>query len=245
MRFALYLLAAMAAFGQSTDVAAGAKIFRSHCAQCHGSKGEGGLGPNLTTGVFYHGGTDADLYRNITDGIAGTAMPGSFFDGTQAWQIVAYVRSLSQTASTVAPPGDPHHGKTLFREKGCMGCHLVRGEGGFKGPDLSFIGSQRSVEYLREAILDPNAKVSREYWVAKISLRNGATYSGFIMNEDTHMVQLLDFSQGLRSLPRSEFANLEIDRKSMMPPYTQRLTAQELNDLIGYLWSLRRQRGSE
>src|SRR5690349_4475103 len=119
-RFALLLLAAAGAFGQQTevrnphatpaDVGAGAKIFRSHCAQCHGSKGEGGLGPNLTAGVFYHGGTDADLYRNITDGIVGTAMPSTFFDGTQAWQIVAYVRSLSQTVTTSAPPGDPRHG---------------------------------------------------------------------------------------------------------------------------------------
>jgi len=212
-RFALLLLAADAAFGQQTEVrnphatpadaGAGAKIFRSHCAQCHGSKGEGGLGPNLTAGVFYHGGTDADLFRNITDGIAGTAMPSTFFDGTQAWQIVAYVRSLSQMAATAAPAGDPRRGETLFRKKGCIGCHLVRGEGGFKGPDLSFIGSQRSVEYLREAILDPNAKVSPEYWVAKISLHSGVTHSGFIMNEDTHIVQLLDFSQGLQSLPKN------------------------------------------
>lgn len=206
----LLLLTAVAAFGQQieirnphatpADARAGAKIFRSHCAQCHGSKGEGGLGPNLSAGVFYHGGTDADLYRNITDGITGTAMPSSFFDGAQAWQIVAYVRSLSQMAATVAPPGDHRHGETLFREKGCSGCHLVRGEGAFRGPDLSFIGSERSVEYLRKAILDPNDKVAREYWVAKISLRSGDLHSGFIMNEDTHVVQLLDFSQGLQSL---------------------------------------------
>src|SRR5207253_1068172 len=102
-----------------------------------------------------------------------------------------------------------------------------------------------SVEYLREAILDPNAKVAREYWVAKISLRNGATYSGFIMNEDTHLVQIIDFAQGLRSLPRSEFTSFEIDKKSIMPPYSGKLAAQEMNDLIGYLWSLRRQRGAE
>jgi putative heme-binding domain-containing protein len=254
-RFALLLLAATGAFGQQTEVrnphatpadaGAGAKIFRSHCAQCHGSKGEGGLGPNLTAGVFYHGGTDADLYRNVTDGIVGTAMPGSFFDGTQAWQIVAYVRSLSQTATKSAPPGAPQHGETLFREKGCIGCHLVRGEGGFRGPDLSVIGSQRSAEYLREAILDPSAKVSREYWVAKISLHSGVTHSGFILNEDTHVIQLLDFSQGLRSLSRNEFTSFEVDKKSIMPPYSGRLSGQELNDLVSYLWSLQRQRGAE
>ena len=49
-------------------------------------KGEGGRGPNLRTGVFFHGGADADLFRNITDGITGTAMPGVFFSPDQVWQ---------------------------------------------------------------------------------------------------------------------------------------------------------------
>src|SRR6266702_63860 len=80
----------------AADRAAGARIFRSHCAPCHGTKATGGAGPNLTTGVFFHGGADADLYRNIGQGIPGTAMPDQFFDGTQVWQIVAYVRSLSE-----------------------------------------------------------------------------------------------------------------------------------------------------
>src|SRR5436309_9279865 len=89
MRYVLTLLIATAAFGQSNgiknphttpaDVAAGAKIFRSHCAECHGLQGEGGRGPNLAAGVFYHGPADADLFANVTDGIKGTAMPGTFF----------------------------------------------------------------------------------------------------------------------------------------------------------------------
>src|SRR2546422_8013331 len=105
MRFALLALLAAGAWGQeaevnnphptTADVAAGGKIFRSHCAECHGLKGEGGHGPNLQTGVFFHGATDADIFLNIIDGICGTAMPGVFFSRDQVWQVVAYVRSLS------------------------------------------------------------------------------------------------------------------------------------------------------
>ena len=100
--FLLVLVCALAACGDkpvvnphatAADRAAGAKIFRSHCASCHGLKGTGGLGPNLTTGRFFHGDSDADLYDNIGGGIPGTAMPGVFFDGTQVWQIVTFVRS--------------------------------------------------------------------------------------------------------------------------------------------------------
>jgi putative heme-binding domain-containing protein len=221
------------------DSAAGAKIFRSHCASCHGVKGTGGLGPNLTTGTFLHGGADADLYRNISEGIVGTAMPGVFFDGTQVWQIVAFVRSLRQTGSAAPVHGDAVHGGKLFREKGCAGCHLVRGEGGVKGPDLSVIGSQRSPEHFRESILDPNAKVAPQFWMAKIVARDGTSYSGFLLNQDTYMVQILDFSRGLQSLPRTSFRDFGIDRSSAMPSYKGKLSESELNDLVSYLASLK------
>ncbi|MCP5112639.1 MAG: c-type cytochrome, partial [bacterium] len=51
------------------DVAAGGRMYRSHCANCHGTEGEGGRGPNLTSGNFRHGGSDQDLYTTISDGI--------------------------------------------------------------------------------------------------------------------------------------------------------------------------------
>lgn len=223
------------------DRAAGAKIFRSHCASCHGLKGTGGLGPNLTTGTFFHGSTDADLYHNISEGIVGTAMPGQFFDGTQIWQIAAFVRSLSQAPAADSTRGDAKHGGQLFREKGCSGCHLVRGDGGIRGPDLSVIGSQRSIDHIRESILDPNAKVAPEYWVAKIIARDGKSYSGFVMNQDTYMIQILDFSGGLRSLSRSEFKDFGIDRSSAMPAFKGKLSDAEVDDLVSYLASLKRQ----
>lgn len=253
LRLGLPLFAAVMAFGQESpravwtadDVAAGARIFRSHCAPCHGPNGKGGLGPNLTSNVFFHGARNADIYRNITEGIPGTAMPGTFFDGTQAWQIVAYIRSIGQTAGTAPVAGEISKGAALFREKGCSGCHLVHGEGGVKGPDLSTIGSQRSPDYLRHSMLEPDAQVAPEYRVAKISLRDGKTCSGFIMNEDTHMLQILDFSSGLRSLPRTDVTKIDIDRRSIMPSYKGKLSDAELDDLVSYLWSLKRESRGE
>ena len=250
----LTVASACAAMGQAPvrnphataeDRAAGAKIFRSHCASCHGVKGTGGLGPNLTTGSFFHGGTDADLYNNISDGIAGTAMPGVFFDGTQVWQIVAFVRSLSQAGAAPVSHGDAVRGAQLFRANGCNSCHLVRGEGGVRGPDLSVIGSERAADYLRESIVDPNAKVAQEYWVAKILAQDGTSYAGFLMNQDTYMVQILDFSRGLVALPRSSFRDFGIDRSSIMPAYKGKLKDSEVDDVVSYLASLKRQKEAQ
>jgi putative heme-binding domain-containing protein len=207
--------------------------------------GAGGSGPNLTTGIFYHGRADADLFRNISEGIPGTAMPDQFFSAVQIWQIVAYVRSLSESPVRPVLAGKPARGAQLFRQKGCSQCHLIRGEGGVRGPDLSVIGSQRSTAHLREAITDPNANVAPEYWVAKIITSKGKTRSGFLLNQDSYAVQFLDFTDGLQTVARSELKDFGIDRSSIMPSYKSTLSAAELDDLIAYLASLERPGGTK
>ena len=224
------------------DRSAGEKIFRGHCASCHGLHGSGGSGPSLTTGVFYHGSTDADLYRNISEGIPGTAMPDQFFSSAQIWQIVAYVRSISSTPVRPQATGNARHGAQLFHDRGCSGCHLVKGEGGVRGPDLSLIGSQRSLAYLRESITDPGAVVAPEYWVAKIVTKDGGNRAGFIMNQDSYAVQLLDFEAGLRMIERRDIKDFGIDRGSIMPSYKGKLSEAELDDLVAFLASLERHR---
>jgi len=222
--------------------AAGEKIFRSHCASCHGLNGVGGSGPSLTTGIFYHGSTDTDLYRNISEGIPGTAMPDQFFSSAQLWQIVAYVRSISSHPLQPRATGDAAHGAQLFRANGCLQCHLVRGEGGVRGPDLSLIGSQRSPAYLRESIVDPGKVVAPEYWVAKIVTKDGSRRTGFILNQDSYSLQLLDFDAGLRMLQRSDMKDFGIDRGSIMPSYKGKMSEGDLDDLVAFLASLERPR---
>ncbi len=224
------------------DVAAGARIFRSHCADCHGLTGQGGKGPNLT-GQFFHGTSDQALLNNISDGIQGTAMPGQFFSPDQIWQVVAFVRTLAAKGSANAPPGNPDNGAKLFRAQGCLNCHLVKGEGGVNGPELSFIGSQRPAPAIRKSIEDPNAQVDQAFWQADIILENGAPYKGFLMNEDTYNVQLLHPAQGLLTLPKRNFRKFEIMKSSAMPAYQGK--PAELQDLVAYLWSLQRTRRPE
>src|ERR1700722_5136741 len=170
------------------DIAAGAKTFRSHCAPCHGIRGEGGRGPNLALGIFYDGSTDSALLKNVSDGIPGTEMPGVFCSPDRVWQIVAYIRSLNSVAGG-QPRGDPAQGELLFRANHCDQCHRVGGEGGRLGPDLTNIGATRSVNNLRQSIVDPNADVRQRYWVVKATTKQDKAYIGFLMNEDTYTVQ--------------------------------------------------------
>jgi putative heme-binding domain-containing protein len=219
------------------DIAAGAQTFRSHCAPCHGLKGEGGRGPNLASGRFYHGASDADLLTNISDGIPGTEMPGIFYMEDRIWQVIAYIRSLN--ASAERPAGDLARGADLFRSKGCIRCHRVSGQGGGFGPDLSQIGKTRSLEHLRQSIVEPDADVQPRYWVA--SFKDGASKSveGFVMNEDTYTVQLMDMNQQLHSYEKAAVKQYKVEKTSKMPSYKKLLTGEQLNDLVAYLASLR------
>lgn len=223
------------------DVAAGARIYRSHCADCHGLSGQGGKGPDLTQGQFYHGASDAALLVNISDGIPGTAMPGQFFSPDQVWQVVAYVRTLAAKGSAKAPPGNAAAGEKLFRAQGCATCHLVNGDGGVNGPELSFIGSQRPATHIRQSILQPNAHVDMAYWQADIVLENGTPFKGFLLNEDTYNVQMLHPAKGLLTLPKRDFRKFAIQKTSIMPAYQ----GTGLDDLVAYLWSLQRPRRPE
>lgn len=220
------------------DVAAGARTFRSHCAPCHGIHAEGARGPNLATGVFYHGSSDSALLKNISDGIPGTEMPGLFYSPDRVWQVIAYIRSLNSSAGA-RPPGDPAHGATLFRAKGCEQCHRVAGAGGRIGPDLTNIGGARSVNHLRQAIVDPNADVRQRYWVVNMTTRQGQTYTGFLMNEDTYTVQFMDMKEQLHSLAKADLAEYKVEKISKMPSYRDSLKGSEVDDLVAYLWSLR------
>ena len=62
---------------QSTDpavIAAGAAIFKTACAACHGEKGEGLVGPNLTDEFWLHGGTAKDIFKTIKYGVPDKGM---------------------------------------------------------------------------------------------------------------------------------------------------------------------------
>ena len=238
---ALRLILGEISSAQQNDVAAGEPLFRLHCAECHGMDGEGGRGPDLRRGVYQHGSSDEALYRTISKGVAGTPMPATTISDAQLWQIVRYVRGVAGGVR-VAIPGDPAAGAKLFAGKGgCTKCHMLRGEGGRLGPDLTYVGSQRSPAHLRASILRPDEEISPAYWSVEATDRDGKVYSGIRLNEDTYSIQLIDLNENLHSLDKQNLRTLTVDKKkSRMPGYGGMLSAVELDDLVAYLYSLQR-----
>ena len=51
--------------GAEADGAAGQALYQKYCTACHGGNAQGGHGPNLTSGPWRWGGSDAEILRNI------------------------------------------------------------------------------------------------------------------------------------------------------------------------------------
>jgi len=236
--------------GDSKAITAGAVLFRQECVYCHGVGARGGLrGPDLTTGTWNHGGTDADLARTITDGVPGTAMAANKLTPDEVWQIVSYLRTLQQPPAAAA--GDAARGETLFFGTGrCASCHIVNGRGGRLGPELSTVGSARSRAYLVESIRQPARQltenrvfgdsVTLKYDTVTAVTADGRTIVGVPMNEDTFTLQLMDTAERIHSLDKKTLRSLQHEKRSLMPVYdAARLPNGDLDDLVAYLQSLR------
>jgi putative heme-binding domain-containing protein len=237
--WALSLVATVIARGQNPDAALGARLYRLHCSECHGMDGRGGVGTDLTRGVYRFGSTDEALYRTISKGVAGTMMPATSLPDSGLWQIVRHVRVLGGGVR-VTVAGNPATGEALFSARGCAKCHMIRGAGGRLGPDLTYIGSLRSPSHLRASLTRPDEEVSRAYWSVEAVDNQARTYSGICMGEDTYSIQILDLNEELHSVYKQDLKRLVVEPKSRMPAFGQTLTGAELDDLVSYLYSLER-----
>jgi alcohol dehydrogenase (cytochrome c) len=220
----------------------GRAIFRVWCAPCHGIRGEGGRGPDLTRGTYNNGDQDADLFRVISRGVPGTEMPAGApdLDPASIWRVISFIRSTVKAQPGLAP-GNQVAGEKLFWGKGgCGQCHVVEGRGGSLGPDLTRVGRQRSLAYLRESVLSPSADLSPGFETVEVVTRDGRKLVGVAKRLDNFSVELIDPAEKLHSLPRSALLSVNRESRSLMPDSYGRLFAEpELKDLLAFLSSLR------
>lgn len=219
-------------FTTDEDRAAGAKIYQSQCASCHGLDGKGGQGtPDFTTGQFRRASSDEGLFQIVAKGIPGTTMPAFNLNGNQIWQTLTHIRSFSYKRAAATIQGNPAQGRELFRTHNCARCHEAN------APDLSKIARNRSAAELRRSIEEPNAEVDSAWWRIQITFQSGQTLQGRRLNEDTHSIQILDNQGKLRTAPKSQITSSQILRTSPMPAYRGKLQPEEWNHLLAYLTS--------
>jgi cytochrome c oxidase cbb3-type subunit III len=222
------------------DVEDGGRLYRANCSICHGAQGDGIEGIDLGHGKFRRAKNDDDVAAIIRTGIAGTAMPPNNFSDFQSLTIVAYLHSIAAAMAASTSGGDPATGKAIYDGKGgCASCHRIRGEGSRTGPDLSDIGNLRLADELERSIMDPSAEILPQNRTFRAVTKEGATITGRLLNEDKYAVQVLDSTGRLVSLRRANLKESGVLEKSPMPSYRDRLSKNELTDLVSYLVSLK------
>jgi cytochrome c oxidase cbb3-type subunit III len=220
----------------------GRQLFAANCAACHGLDGRGAeRAPDIATRREVQRLSDAALFRIIQAGVPGTGMPGfGALGASKNRDIVRYLRILQGRHLEAAVQGNPQSGKTLFFETaGCSQCHMINGEGGFIGSDLTNYAQTHPANEIRQIITHPDQFLGPRARITAVTTADGKQYEGIIRNEDNFSLQLQSEDGAFHFFQKSEVKRAETGPKSLMPSdYSSRLTGQQLNDLISYLISL-------
>jgi PQQ-dependent dehydrogenase (methanol/ethanol family) len=222
-------------------------IFARHCESCHGENATGtDRGPTLINSRALRSRSQAQIHDIIMNGRGG--MPPFKLPTDQLQALARWIRSANASAYDVQPEGDGVAGEKFFFGKGaCSSCHMVRGIGATRGPDLSEVGRQMTVGEINQVLDDPAAPrvkssipgcpgwayCPQSTWdVVKVKLKNGSDLRGFARNRGNHNLQLQTFDGVFHSLLEAEYTAI-----SPEPPLMPKLqaTPAERRDLIAFL----------
>lgn len=134
--------------------------------------------------------------------------------------------------------GESERGRRVFFSNMslCSTCHVMDGRGGDLGPDLSNVGKSKDRNNLIASILYPSAEMSPEWQGWYIKLNDGTLEQGRQIDVGNNDIKLYTQSKGFISVKKEDIADYGMIKESLMPDgLEQRLTDQDLRDLLAYL----------
>ncbi len=137
--------------------------------------------------------------------------------------------------------GDAQRGGRTFFENPvipCARCHLVNGDGGEAGPDLTTIGKEKPAEYLLEAVIRPSAHIAQGFDIVTFQLKSGDTETGSVASETATEIAVKRGDASIVKLDPSQVAQRTAAPSSMPDMYGQVLSRAELRDLVAFLRGL-------
>jgi putative heme-binding domain-containing protein len=132
--------------------------------------------------------------------------------------------------------GDPHAGEKLFAAK-CASCHLIFGQGGKVGPDLTTY-RRDELDTMLLNIVNPSAEIREGYGSVLVATIDGRALTGVLMDQDLRVIVLRGSDGRDVSIPRDQIEEMKLSLVSLMPEgLLKSLGDKDLRDLFAYLRS--------
>jgi putative membrane-bound dehydrogenase-like protein len=152
-------------------------------------------------------------------------------------QFAALEKKTARFTALAAKAGDPAKGKAVVAL--CQSCHIINGQGGLIGPNLSGAGAM-GMEAVVRNIIDPNAAIEAAYRIFQVKLKAGEVIEAFYVSEDATAYVLRQPGGADRRVPKAEVASAQYLRRSLMPEgLLDGFTDDQVTDLFAYLKTLK------
>ena len=129
-------------------------------------------------------------------------------------QFAAVEQKTARFMALSAKAGDAAKGKTLVAL--CQACHVINGQGGLIGPNLSGAGAMGMEAVIRN-IIEPNAAIEAAYRIFQVKLKAGEVIEAFYVSEDATAYVIRQAGGADRRVPKAEVASAKYLRRSLMP----------------------------
>lgn len=228
------------AFGQNLPDGKGKAEFIHNCTACHRA--------DMVTVAKK---TKAE-WRKSVDDMAARGTDGTKQDIDNAYLYLATNfatdRSAAATPYSAAPStsaaaapltaSEIEQAKSLITQSECLACHQIQGQGGYTGPSLNGVGSRRTPDQIRAAIVTPKPTLDPGNDLVHLTMTDGKTVAGRILSQDDNNVQVIDTSGKTATYTKRDLTEFKIIDTNPMPPYAGRIAGDDLDTLVRYLSSL-------
>jgi putative heme-binding domain-containing protein len=157
------------------------------------------------------------------------------------WPSVEGASSAEMQAAAVhlgevlkAGNGDPYRGKVLYKQS-CGKCHLLFGDGGRIGPDLTSFQRKDRMRVLIN-VVNPSAEIREGFESYMVVTTDGRVLSGFLFDQDNQVIVLRGADGQNVTIARDQIDEMTRQQKSLMPEgLLKELTDDQVRDLFAYL----------